>query len=287
MKAAAMVLLAGSLPATAGNLALASGTYAGTLGAGAATGAERSAFGNNPAAFSPGRFGLRFDCHRPYGLEDLQVAEAGLFADAERLGAGLDWRTTGIEGLWRGQGLQFSSVARVFRSAGWPGRFDLGAAWIAWRDEWPGRKAAWSGTEAAGLAWSPWPGIRAGAFWSEGDPGGNDGDRILQFGVEARHGGEGGAQALRLDFRKTGGSPWRALASMSIRPHPACEFTGGIASPPFQASAGCALAWRGLRVRQALRYHRYLGRTRLSGADWEGGTERDVRARAVQPGLPP
>jgi hypothetical protein len=84
--------------------------------------------------------------------------------------------------------------------------------------------------------------------------------------------GGGGAQALRLDFRQTGGLPWRTLASLSIRPHAACEFTVGLATPPFQASAGCALSWRGFRVRQALRYHRYLGRTWLSGADWVSGS---------------
>lgn len=285
-----MICLAGCLPAAAGNLALASGAYAGTLGAGAATGADRSAFGGNPAALAPGRFGLRFDCHRPYALEDLQVAEAGLFADAARFGTGLDWRTTGIEGLWREQGFRISTAARLFQATGLPGRMDAGAAWVAWRQDWQEREPAWSATPAAGLIWTPWPRIKAGAFWSGRFPAGTDGERILQFGFEARcraRGEEKVGQALRLDFRKTGGSIWRALASLSIRPHPACEFTGGLASQPFQASAGCALAWRGFRVRQALRYHRYLGRTWLSGADWESGKVPILRSRAIQPGLPP
>ena len=72
-------------------------------------------------------------------------------------------------------------------------------------------------------------------------------------------------QILRLDFRKNGDGPWRALASISAHPFPAAEASLGLAAHPFQAAAGLSLAWRGLRVREAARYHRYLGRTLLTG----------------------
>lgn len=276
----------------AGNQAPGSGAYAGSLGAGAATGVERTGFGGNPAAFTPGGFGLRIDTHHPYGLEDLQVAEAGIFVDVARAGVSLDWRNTGLETLWREQGFRFAAAARLLESPRFPGRLDAGFAATAWRTEWPGRIPEWSTAAETGLIWIPWRGIRAGAFGAGPWPGRADGDHILHFGFEARNRGWEAfpasiGQALRLDFRKKGESPWRALASLAIRPHPACEFSAGLASPPFQASAGCALAWRGFRVRQALRYHRYLGRTWLSGADWVSGNVRDESPRIIQHGLEP
>lgn len=283
MRAAALLILVWGLMAEAANQSPGSGGYAGTLGAGAATGAERTGFGGNPAALSGGGAGLRFDSHRPFGLEDLRVAEAGLFADAARFGGALDWRTTGIDGVWREQGFRVALAGGPLRAAGFPGSLDAGAEWTAWRQEWPGRGAEWSGAAAAGLIWAPWPRIRAGAFLGDALGGSGEGARIVHFGF----GAIAPAQTLRFDFRRTGAAPWRALASLSVRPHPACEFSGGLASPPFQASAGCALAWRGFRVRQAIRYHRYLGRTWLSGADWLSGSGRNGRPRAAQPGLGP
>jgi hypothetical protein len=97
----------------------------------------------------------------------------------------------------------------------------------------------------------------------------------VQFGLEADNRApdaagrpEAPAQILRLDFRKGGEGPWRALASISALPHPGVEATLGLAARPFQAAAGLSLAWRGFRVREAARYHRYLGRTLLTGLDY-------------------
>ncbi|MEO7424882.1 MAG: hypothetical protein ABI036_06830, partial [Fibrobacteria bacterium] len=78
-------------------------------------------------------------------------------------------------------------------------------------------------------------------------------------------GRSGTGQILRLDFRKTGPTAWRTLASLSFSPHPGMEFTGGFAGPPFQAALGLRFSWAGWECREALRYHRYLGRTWLSG----------------------
>lgn len=258
-------------PASAGNQALVTGLYAGSLGAGGATAAERSGFGQNPAALRPGRIGAHADFHRPYGMDGLQVADAGISADAAWFGAAFDWRETGVEGLYGEQGLQAAQTLRCGRASAFPGILDLGASWILWRSFWPGggREIAWS--HGFGAVWSPIPRFKAGAF-AAGLPLEPDApertDRILQWGVAAYSrdpDGEGLLQALRLDFRETADTPWRILASMSLRPHPAVEFTAGLANPPFQGSLGIRLAWKGAEWSQALRYHRYLGRTWLSG----------------------
>jgi hypothetical protein len=280
----AALLLAWAQTVAAGNLSLASGGYGGSLGAGGATAAERSAFGQNPAALSPGRFGLRLDFHRPYGLGDLQVAEAGASADLSHAGIALDWRETTIAGWYAEQGFQCAPSYRFGGAGRFPGSLDLGLALAAWRTAWPGRPPTWSLSQGAGFAWRPLPRLKAGGF-AAGLPAQADGprmDRVFQFGLEASdrdpeaaaaRDGEsgaaerrtGGSQILRLDFRKTGATPWRALASLSVRPHPSFELTGGLAAPPFQLSLGCRLSWRGTRIHQALRYHRYLGRTWLTG----------------------
>lgn len=238
----------------------AGGAYGATLGAGAATGAERTGTGGNPAAFAPGGFGIRGDAHRPYGLADLRVAEAGAFADGARAGAALDWACAGIEGLWRGQSIRMAPAIRAFGLGRFPGALDLGAAWTWTRTEWPGLPPEWDGAPSAGLVWEPWPRLRAGAF-RQGIPG-TDGAWQFGFSAGGRH------QELRLDFRRAGPTPWRTLASLSLRPVPAFGLTAGLATPPFQASLGVDLAWRGLALRQAARYHRDLGRTWLSGAGW-------------------
>ena len=255
-------------PAHAGNLSLASGIYGGTLGAGGATGADRSAFGQNPGSIRPRTAGLRLDFHRPYGVAGLQVGEAGAYADLDRFGVALDWRATEITGLFSEQGVQCAPVFRLGPERGWPGTLDVGFAASAWRAEWPGGMSEWTFAQAWGATWRPVPRLKAGAFAAglpvrAGDP---RMDRILQAGLEAANGDPGNAsQILRLDFRRTGESPWRALASLSLRPHPAVEATAGLSVPPFQASFGCRFAWGGARVSQAVRYHRYLGRTWLSG----------------------
>ncbi|MDB5104572.1 MAG: hypothetical protein JWP91_2261 [Fibrobacteres bacterium] len=287
-RAIPIALILSALPSVAGNQALVTGAYGGTLGAGGATAADRSGFGSNPAALRPWRAGAQAHFHRPYGLDDLQVSEADVYADAGRFGAAFAWRDTGLEGWYGEQGLQASQTLRLGRTGNaFPGVLDLGAAWDRWKTVWPGggEEVAWS--HGFGAAWRMLPRLKAGAFISgiPLDPGGSGGaDRIVQWGLEADSrnpeagadgsgtvapsGGADGtavAQILRLDFRKTGETPWRVLASLSVRPHPTLEITGGLANPPFQASLGMRFAWKGAEWHQALRYHRYLGRTWLSG----------------------
>jgi hypothetical protein len=88
-------------------------------------------------------------------------------------------------------------------------------------------------------------------------------ERIWQIGMEAQN--LSATQVFRLDFRKTGETPWRSLAALAFTPHPTVRLTLGFASPPFQLSLGLNLAWGGWQGYQSLRYHRYLGRTLLSG----------------------
>lgn len=286
-------------PAPCGNQALVSGAYAATLGAGGATAAERCALGQNPAALRPGRLGAHLDFNRPYGMDEIQVAEAGGFLDASHWGVSADWRQTGVAGLYAEHGFQVTQTLRLGSpgrpgegGAHFPGVLDLGAAWNGWRAEWPGGNAEMSWTHGLGLAWRPFPRLKAGAFalglpldqyWeTEGEAaatGRSFTDRILQWGLEAdsrdpeaETGRSGPCQILRLDFRKTGETPWRTLVSLSLSHRSGLEITGGFAAPPFQASLGVRAAWAGWEVRQALRYHRYLGRTWLSGLSFSRAT---------------
>jgi hypothetical protein len=271
----ACLLAAGS--ARGGNQALVTGAYGGSLGAGGATAAERSAFGQNPAALRPGRIGAHAHFHRPFGLDELQVAEAGVFADGRRFGAAFDWRETGVDGLYAEQALQAAQTLRLGRSgAGFPGVLDLGLSWDRRQESWPGGRTTTAWSHGFGAAWRMHPRFKAGAFLA-GMPLETEGagrrDRVLQWGMDAvsrdpdgaESHGTGSLQTLRLDFRKTGDTPWRALASLSLSPHPSVELTGGLANPPFQASLGIRFAWQGMEWYQAIRYHRYLGRTWLSG----------------------
>ncbi len=250
-----------AVPSYADNQALASGIYGASLGAGGSVAAERSAFGQNPAALRPRSLGLRLDFHRPYGIADVRVAEAGFHADLAHWGAAWDWRATEITDLYAEQGFQCAPAARF-------GPLDLGFAASAWRTEWPGSPSRWEFAQAWGFAWRPAARLKLGGF-AAGLPWPGDRsrrDRILQAGMEAAGGDpETAAQILRLDFRRTGETPWRVLASLSLRPHPVIEATAGLAVPPFQASLGCRIAWGGAQLSQSLRYHRYLGRTWLSG----------------------
>jgi hypothetical protein len=270
------------LPARAGNLALVSGSYGATLGAGGATAAERCAFGQNPAALRPGSAGVHFDFNRPYGLDDVAMAEAGGFLDAAQWGMAAGWRQTGVDGLYDEQGFQLTQTLRLGGGRkGFPGTLDLGASWEAWRARWPDGSADLAWSHGLGLGWRMLPRLKAGAFvlglpLGGGRGGGNPGpERILQWGMEAdsRDPDTDGPetvrrrpiQAVRLDFRKTGDSPWRTLASLSLSPVPAVEITGGFAVPPFQASLGARVSWSAWSWHQAYRYHRFLGRTWLSG----------------------
>jgi hypothetical protein len=281
MKALVPAVLIGCavFPARAGNQALVAGAYGATLGAGGASAAERCAFGQNPAALRPGRAGVHFDFNRPYGLDDVTMAEAGGFLDAAHWGMAAGWRQTGVDGLYGEQGFQLTQTLRLGGGRkGFPGALDLGASWEAWRERWPDGRAdpAWS--HGLGLGWRMFPRLKAGAFVL-GLPLGSDGagpERILQWGMEADSrdpesaGGPEAAgrrpiQAVRLDFRKTGDTPWRTLASLSLSPIPAVEITGGFAAPPFQASLGARVSWSAWSWHQAYRYHRFLGRTWLSG----------------------
>lgn len=277
MKRAAAVLGLVAL-ARAGDLAPTAGAYGATLGAGAATAAERSAFGQNPAALRPGAFGLRLDSHRPYGLDDLGVAEAGLFLDGKRAGLSCDWRVTSIAGFYSEHGFRLAPSVRILARDGFPGILDFGYGLSVWRAELAGMAPEWDGSQEAGAAWRPWPRLKAGAF-AAGlplHPAATLPGRVMQFGLEAdsrapSSGGNAGesGQALRLDFRKSGDGAWKVLASLTANPHPGVEASVGVAARPFRMAAGLALSWRGFRVRQAIRYHRYLGRTWISGLGYE------------------
>ncbi len=267
--------------AQAGTLSPVAGEYGATLGAGAATAAERSGFGQNPAALRPGTLGLRLDGYRPYGLDDLGVAEAGMSWDGKRAGLACDWRVTSIAGLYSEQGFRLAPSVRLLAREAFPGTLDLGYGISAWRTALPGTAPAWDPSQEAGVAWRPWPRLKAGAF-AAGlplHPAAASPGRIMQIGLEAdsRNPEAIGnpramAQVLRLDFRKSGDGAWKALASLSVRPHPGVEASIGVAARPFQIAAGAGLAWQGFRIRQAIRYHRYLGRTWLSGLGYERGT---------------
>jgi hypothetical protein len=267
--------------AQAGNLAPTAGAYGATLGAGAATAAERSGFGQNPAALRPDAFGLRLDCHRPYGMDDLGVAEAGASLDGKRAGLACDWRVTSITDLYSEQGFRLAPSVRILARDAFPGTLDLGYGISAWRSALAGSAPAWDPSQEAGVAWRPWPRLKAGAF-AAGlplHPAATLPGRFMQIGLEADSRdpeaiGKYGAlaQVLRLDFRKSGDGAWKALASLSVRPYGGVEASVGVAARPFQIAAGMALAWQGFRIRQALRYHRYLGRTWLSGLDYERAT---------------
>lgn len=261
------------------------GVYGAGLGAGAAVGAERAGFGGTPAALRPGTWGALLHWHRPFGMAELRVLEAGGFRDFRRAGLAASWRQTEADGLWREQVLEARAAWRWGRgAAGFPGSLDAGAALSAWTRAAPG-SADVGAEQAWGLLWSPVPGLRAGAM-ARGLPLGPDPARasggwrrgwadrgaVWQWGLEARpapdgsrpraggRGGRGpGGQALRLDFRKSGPAEWSALAALALRPHPALEATAGLATAPFRASLGASLSWGGADFHQAWRHHRYLG----------------------------
>lgn len=262
-----MLALAAALSARAGNEEPTGGMYAATLGAGAACGSERAAFGGSPAAIEPGGRGAAFEFHRPFGLEDAGVAEAAAFWDFRRLGAALAWRQTEIDGLFREEGWGYRQSYRVL--AGGLGPLDVGGAWTFWNREFTGSSET-AFSQGYGARWAPLPGLRAGAFVAglPFDPTRDAAAEIIwQWGVEAasRARGDGlPSQVLRLDFRKTGETPWRILAALSLRPHRSVEITAGLSNPPFQASIGAKFRWSGFETTQSWRYHRYLGGTFLS-----------------------
>jgi hypothetical protein len=223
----------------------------------------------------PGEAGLQFQFHRPFGLEDLSVAEAGGYWDFRRLGSSLAWRQTAVADIYREQGWEYRQSYRLGGDGAWPGTLDLGGALTGWLLAFPGKTAA-GFSQGFGAVWRPVAPLKLGAF-ADGIPlGGGDfvSAPVYQLGIEAlaRSGRRAAAapdafpaQAVRLDFRKTGGLPWRALASLSLSPHRALQISAGLASPPFQLSLGLKLRWGGCEIVQAYRYHRYLGGTFLSG----------------------
>lgn len=262
--AALAAALAGA--AWGANQGLTTGAMAATLGSGAACGTERTAFAGNPASLAPGRAGARLDWHRPYGVEALEVAEAGAHWDFARFGTALAWRQTAVADVYLEQGWELRQGWRAL--TGRP--LDFGAAVTVGREAYPGGTRA-GASVAAGARWQPLPRLRAGAF-----AGGIGGEApVWHFGAEAlargggaREDGDFPPQAVRLDFRKSGEAPWRVLASLSISPHPIAQITAGLATAPFQAAAGVTLRWSGFEAGQAYRYHRYLGGTFLTGAGW-------------------
>jgi hypothetical protein len=213
-------------------------------------------------------------------MADLAVAEAGIARDGRRAGLDVDWRVTMITELYTEHGFRLAPSLRVLGRPSFPGTLDLGYGLTAWRAAWEGAAPAWDVAQEAGAVWNPWPRLKAGAFAAGLPlrPGVPAPGRVVQVGIEADSrppdaagGPEPFGQVLRLDFRRSGDGPWRALASLTARPCPGAEFSLGLADRPFQVAAGLGVAWRGFRVRQAARYHRYLGRTWLSGLAFSAG----------------
>lgn len=284
------LLISAAMSVFAENQILVSGGYGGTLGAGAATAIEPIAMGQNPAALHPPssgtressrafRAGFQLDFHRPYGLEELQVADAGAFCDFPWAGLGISWRETRVGDWYRDRILALNPRLRLGPSAlhfpwpHFPGQLDLGATWNIRSTEIPGEGIRWNGNQGYGMAWRLLPRLKLGAFvlgvpW----PGSRSpAEPVWQWGIAADSRGadakEGSwpRQTLYLDFRKTGDGPWRALGALALTLHPSLRVTAGLSTPPFQISFGLKVGWGGLDWNQALRYHRYLGRTSLSG----------------------
>ena len=266
------------------NQGLSSGAFGASLGAGAATAAERCGWGQSPAALRPGGKGFLVHTHRPFALEEVRVMEAGGYLDLRRAGFGAAWRQTGVDGLFLEQGFEAQASWRLGAGrSGFPGQLDMGGAWTWWRQAVAGRPATGRGEQGYGLVWRLLPQLHAGgfvrgmSFRKSAYVKGESQDRILQCGLEAEsgvassQGGTGTTQVLRFDLRRTGDTDWRALASLSVRPHPSFEVTSGLSSAPFQFSLGIRLSFSGLEFHQAFRQHRDLGPTWLSSLAYSGG----------------
>jgi hypothetical protein len=261
--------------AHARDLGLTGGLYGATLGAGGACGAEPAAFGANPAAFDPGE-GVGLSFHRPFGLEDVATAEASGYFGGGRFGGSAAWRETSVDGLFREDTWEYRQSYRLI--TGRFGPLDFGGAWSYGSQAFPGQRNTVF-TQGYGILWQALPRLKAGAF-AAGLPFDPDRDlsneAVFQWGfeassraaapVESQAAGGPPAQILRLDFRKTGATPWRGLLALSLSPHRSLQFTVGLSTDPFQASLGVKLRWAGLFATQAWRYHRYLGGTFLTGA---------------------
>ncbi len=291
--------------ARAQGIEVSGGAYAGTLGAGAATAEDRLALGANPAAISPGTFGLAMDWHRPYGIPGLGVGDFGVYRDAERLGLAAHWRDTGVEGLYReedfegtvswsffgkGKGKGNGDVATVASGKNSGEGIIIGYSLLGSQSEIYGEAKTFAARQSLGAIWHPLPTLAFGGFvrgfpeYSFGDDFSRSSQRVVEFGATARTrcarptGSPGDTaqpetgigQSLSLDFRKNGDTPWKTLAALTLSPHPCLRICVGLANPPFQASLGIALDWGRIRILQALRYHRYLGQTWLSGIQFLG-----------------
>lgn len=284
--AATSVLLFASM-AAGSNQGLSSGGYGASLGAGGAMAAERCGWGQSPAALRPGQRGILLGTHRPFGLEEVRVMEAGGFWDLQRAGFGGTWRQTGVEDLFLEQGFEGQASWRFGGGrSGFPGRLDVGGALTWWRQATAGRPGIGRGEQGYGLVWKPFPRLGAGAFvrglsFRKSDYlDGESRNRIMQCGLQAEsrpatQGGEGPAQVLRFDLRRTGDTDWRALASLSVRPHQSFEITSGLASAPFQFSLGIRLDFSGIAFHQAFRQHRDLGATWLGSIAFASGSRQE------------
>lgn len=285
----ALALAATAAPAAGQGAGPVSGVLAATLGAGAATGAERAAWDGTAAAFEPGTAGILLHAHRPFGMGELAVLEAGAWRDGRRLGLAAAWTQVEVEELYLGQGWELRAACRLGREERGPaGKWVAGAA-LAWeRRTAAGRPAEEAWRQGYGLTWRPSSRIALGLMAREIPLGrGLAGDwedqgMSWQWGMEAGSGpaapgrarkaqGSGMGQTLRFDLRKTGAAPWRTLAAWSLRPHPSVEATAGLSSAPFQFSLGLRAAWAGWSFHHALRHHRHLGASRLSTLAWSTG----------------
>jgi hypothetical protein len=258
------------------------GSFGGSLGAGAALGLEPSAWGGSPATLLSSPWGFHLHAHHPFGLEEIGVFEAGGHLRLGRYGGALTAHQVEVEDLYRAQDAELRLSRRFGKVGNFPGTLDFGGGWSLGTVALSGHPRAFGAAQAYGLAWRPLPRLAAGMMARNlplgarlSDMGGDWEDRglVWQAGLEACSAdpGSGGMrQSLRFDLRKTGGSAWRSLAALGIRPHPAVEAIASLSSDPFQFSLGLRASWAGWSFHQAFRHHRWLGGTGLSTLAFAG-----------------
>lgn len=282
------------LPVSADNMAVTTGEYASSMGAGAATAMEYVAFGQNPAAFSAKNFnsttsqkteknfGLRLDFNRPFGLEEMSVSDLGAYCDLNHIGLGWGYRQTAVEDVYRETGYQINP--RFNFGANKPsllGSIQLGMQITYWRQEMVAEKTIWKINQGFGGVWRPLPQLALGGFvqglplWNGNTKpmeAGNFTDELIwQWGLTVKNTSEKQPpknifdQELHIDFRKMGELPLRVSGAYSLGLNPWVKWSLGVCTPTFQIATGVKIGWGGLALNQALRYHRYLGRTSLSG----------------------
>ncbi len=244
------------------------GIYGSSLGAGGGTAWERMAHGQNPAASKERGYGAYLGYHSPFGMDGLNVVEAGLHIDGRRWGTALGFLQTEVEEFYREQSLevQFSWTL---------GTLSLGGMGVLRRVHLPEPESELIGGEAWGLLWRPFPKLVLGGFcrnfasrniWTrELNPIVQVGFRVQDEQDGSHPGGRAIRPALAFDLRRVRNSYWRALIAHSLCIGPDLVLTAGLANRPFQFSVGAAISWSGATIYYAMRTHTALGRTNYPG----------------------